>query len=217
MKKVTEENAIAFLRQQVVFRLIDIMEQLSCSSATAHRRIKQWSAFSSLNENGRYYILPDIPRFNENHVWKYNNILFSKYRTLNKTLSALIESSSAGLTVFEANKAIGVPVQNILSQQALQNNSYRREKHMGAFVYYSNNHDDYIRQKKEREKLFPVVNKKDFPTNAESVVVLVEYIKKPEAKFHHLAKVVKKNGINVSAKKIQNLLEHHDLVKKTLS
>jgi len=216
MKMVTEEKALAFLRRQVVFQLKDIMEQISCSSATGHRRIKQWSALSSLNKNGKYYVLPEIPRFNENDLWEHNNILFSKHRTLNKTLSALIESSPAGLTVFEANKVIGIPIQNILSQEVLQKQSYRREKHVGAYVYYSNNHDDYIRQKKEREKLYPVVNKKDFPTDTESVLILVEHIKKPEAQCHHLAKRVKKHGINVSAKKIQNLLEYHDLVKKTL-
>ena len=55
----------------------------------------------------------------------------------------------------------------------------------------------------------------DFPTNSESVLILVEHIKNPDAPFHHLAKCVKRRGVSVTAKKIKNLLEHHDIVKKT--
>ena len=215
MKDTSEKGILNHLRKQIVFQFDDVQRMLQCSVRTARRRIKQWNAFSSLNENGSYYVLPEIPKFNENYIWQHNKIIFSKHRTLNKTISALVEASPAGITVFEANKVIGIPVKNILSQEALQKKKYHREKNMGMYVYYSNNHSDYIRQRMQRQKKYPEINKMDFPTDSESVLILVEHIKNPDAPFHRLAKCVKRRGVSVTAKKIKNLLEHHDIVKKT--
>ena len=56
---------------RIIFRkkiiTIDTLSSLlNSSTKTARRRLKLWEAYTSYNENGRYYTLPDIPDFDAN-------------------------------------------------------------------------------------------------------------------------------------------------------
>ncbi len=61
---------LAEFRKKVVMTLIDIIEIDNWSSATVRRYLKKWEALTSFNYNGRYYVLGDIPSFDEFGLWK---------------------------------------------------------------------------------------------------------------------------------------------------
>ena len=82
MAKIDEKrlkNVFRFLEGIKVFTLDKLMSSLSCSTPTARLKLKQWKAYTSYNKNSRYYAMPTVPRFNENALWHYENISFSKH------------------------------------------------------------------------------------------------------------------------------------------
>jgi hypothetical protein len=95
MPKLSEEKlklVFRFLEDVKIFSLDQVMSSLSCSMPTARLKLKQWQAYTSYNQNGRYYTLPTVPGFDENGLWFYNNICFSKYGNLRNTVVHLINN-----------------------------------------------------------------------------------------------------------------------------
>jgi len=212
--KSNQEEVQQILYQKKIFRLSDVMGLLSCSIATARRRLKAWHVYSSYNKNASYYALPNIPEFNEHQLWFYQDVFFSKYGTLKKTLETLIENSKAGLNVIELSKIIVIPAHNILSQQIIQHSKFFREKHHGLYIYYSKDPLLYANQKKSREETHLHLKKLELPSDAESVTILVELIKHPNDTDIQLSRHIQYRGISVSITRIRNLLSYHGLLKK---
>jgi hypothetical protein len=212
-----EKNILIHLQQQKIFQVSDLMKLLSCSIATAKRRLKDWNVYSSYNKNASYYTFPDIPQFNEFQLWHYRGVCFSKYGTLQKTIVALIESSKTGLNVFEAKKILEIPANNILSQYAIKNKNVYREKDHGIYIYYSTDPEKYQKQKEQREKIHHNFKNHQLPSDAEAVVILVELIKHPEDTLEQLARRAKIKGASVTVEKIHHLLDYHDLLKKNMA
>jgi len=204
-------------QQKKIFTLTELTSLLHCSERTVRRRLKTWGTYTSYNFNGRYYTLKDIPQFDKHGIWQYRNIYFSNQGTLQKTLQYLIENAQAGLNIIEVNEILRIEAQNILSQQFIHHAHFHREKHKGLYIYYAKDPLIYEVQKQARHKLFEVVTVGELPTDAEAVIILVEWIKHPKDTFEQLTSRVKYKGIKVSLGKIRNLLGYHGLLKKTLA
>jgi hypothetical protein len=52
------------------------------------------------------------------------------------------------------------------------------------------------------------------PSDAEAVMILVQYIKHPDRSIEELSERVRLQGRSIDGNVIRRLLEHHDLVKK---
>jgi hypothetical protein len=77
-------------KHKKVVTIVVLAAWLSCSIATARRRLKAWRAYTSYNHNGRYYTLPEIADFDENGLWQYQGVFFSKHGNLKQTLAHLL-------------------------------------------------------------------------------------------------------------------------------
>ncbi len=88
---------------------------LSCSIATARRRLKAWSTYTSYNHNGRYYTLPEIAEFDDNGLWHHQGVFFSKHGNLKQTLVHLVSHSVQGLSGAELGKLLGLQPRSFLS------------------------------------------------------------------------------------------------------
>ena len=185
---------------------------LNSSIKTARRRLKLWEAYTSYNENGRYYTLPNIPEFDENGLWAYRKIHFSKYGNLKQTTINLIKRSKAGLDAAEMNDLLGISVRSFLT--ALQKHpDLKRKKIQGRYVYFSAVEEDYIKQKDYRSGMTKI---KQLPSDFEAILILVETIKNPHLSIEELALKLKDNDCNVTPDSIRNLFTYHGLtVKKT--
>lgn len=203
-------------RQKKIFRLSEVMNALSCSIATARRRLNEWHVYSSYNKNASYYTLPDVPQFNEHQLWHYRDVYFSKYGTVQKTLEVLIENSTTGLNVIEISKLIGVSAHNILSQQTLRHENFFREKHHGIYIYYSKDSIICAKQKEAREKSYHHLKQLELPSDTESIIILVELIKHPDDTVIQLSRRIQHRELSTSITKIRNLLNYHDLLKKNM-
>jgi len=211
---MNENRVLEKFRRQKVITIGQLIEWLKCSVITARRRLKKWQSYTSINKNDRYYTLPQIPAFDENGLWKYRTLLFSKHGNLKQTIVALITESEKGLSAVEIAEFVDLVPNSSFLSRFKSVPGVRREKHQGRFIYLSDHPEIYSRQKQTRAAGQPAVG---FPADSEAVEILVQLIKHPDIGIGQLAAKVSKPGKQVEPAMIRRFLRFHDLLKKTLA
>jgi hypothetical protein len=208
-----EKDVLKRFRHNKVLTIEQLVDLLQSSVITARRRLKKWKTYTSFNNNGRYYTLPDIPDFDTNGIWKYQMILFSRYGNLKQTIIQLVKQSKAGLNAREIADIVGLPSNSSFFSQLQSFTGIRREKHQGRYIYFS---DSPLLYKKQRQA-FTLYREDEFilPSDAEAVVILVQFIKHPNISIEALSDRVAQQGRRIESSVIKSLLESHDLLKKT--
>ncbi|MBC8552684.1 MAG: hypothetical protein H8D23_23900 [Candidatus Brocadiales bacterium] len=127
-----------WLEQNKIATIEDLKISLGTNvTMTAYRKLKELSYLSSYSHRGKYYTLADIVQFNENGLWEYNSIWFSKYGTLIKTAEKFINLSEMGYSSNELELELHAEVKKPLLQ-LLQIGAIVREKICGVYIYVSN-------------------------------------------------------------------------------
>jgi len=208
-----QSKGMKYLRIKKVARLAELAEHLDCSPRTVQRRLADWQAIRSYNQNGGCYTLPEIAAFDANGLWRYKGVFFSRFGNLSETFVHLVAVSQAGLTAAEAGALLGLRASSFLwsfrDHQAL-----KREKQHGLFVYYSSVPAVYTKQSEQRDRM---PGKARLPMDFEAVAILVEKIKGPALSNEELSRRLGKQRLSIAPEVIGNLFAKHDLsVKKTL-
>lgn len=203
-----EVNAIGRFQKLKVLTLEQLVALLDCSVIAARRKLKKWSAYTSFNMNGRYYTLPGIPRFDQNGIWKYQRVLFSKHGNLMQTICALIRGSESGLSAKQIAGVVEVASNSSVFSRLRNVAGVRRQRHHGRFVYFSQ--ERYQEQKAALEQ----PQQTRLPSDAEAVMILVQHIKEPHSSIDELSESLRAQGRSIDRNAIHRFLEHHDLLKK---
>ena len=209
---MNEKHVLEKFRQQKIITIEQLVKLLECSVITVRRRLKKWQTYTSINKNGRYYTLPQVPVFDQNGLWKYRVVLFSDHGNLKQTIVGLIKDSPKGLSAVEIAGLVDFASNSSFLSQFKNVPGVKREKHQGRFIYFSDRPEVYNRQKQQWTSRQSVI---DFPTDAEAVVILVQLIKHPDISIEQLADEVSKQGKWVEPAAIRRFLTFHDLLKKT--
>lgn len=94
-----------------------ILEALQTTSRmTAIRRLSELSYLSSYSHSGGYYTLPGIPQFDEDGLWLFQGIGFSRHGTLIDTAAVLIDGAEAGFFHRELQARLRIRAHNQLLQ-----------------------------------------------------------------------------------------------------
>ncbi len=210
--KSNETKVLDTISKQKVITIDTLTSLMRCSIKTARRRLKQWSAHTSYNRNGRFYTLPETPQFDSNGLWSWKSVWFSKFGNLKQTITALIEHSNAGLDAFELCALLGVSIRSYLS--ALQKHKeVKRIKIHGRFVYFTPVEEKRVKQTQNRMEMGSAMV---LPKDTESISILVETIKNPQLSEEVLSIRLRDIGCFVSPESIRGLFTYHGLtVKKT--
>jgi len=206
-----ETRVLKKFRRQKIITIGQLVDWLKCSVITARRRLKKWQTYTSINKNGRYYTLPKIPVFDENGLWKYKTVLFSKHGNLKQTIVALITESEKGMSAVEIAEFVDLVPNSSFLSRFKSVSGVKREKHQGRFIYLSDHPEIYSRQMQTRASRQAV----GFPSDSQAVQILVELIKHPDIGIEQLSAKVSKPGKQVAAAMVRRFLRFHDLLKKT--
>jgi len=212
--EATIQKVLTRFRGRKVMTVIELAEQMRCSLRTVHRRLREWEAIHSYNQNGRYYVLPSVPTFDPHGLWRYHEIGFSRYGNLTETLLALVRNSSAGLSAAELGQLLGMEPRSFL--WLFRNHpALTRERHHGHFVYFAAESTLYRRQREGRVIMDADVRQHQ-PSDREVIAILVETIKHPDWTLEQLCRHLKREGLSVTEPAVVNLFAHHGLdIKKT--
>jgi hypothetical protein len=192
--------------------LKEVAELVDSSIHTARRRLKDWRAHTSYNQNGRYYALPDVPAFDGDGLWHWRGVFFSRYGNLKQTVVELIRRSSAGVDAGEIGSLLGLDPRSFLSSFA-DHPQIKREKAQGRFVYYCADRSVYSGQQQRRSALSA---QRRQPTAFEAIAILVHTSKHPAPSNEARSQRLRKQKLFVEPATIENLFVRHGLaVKKT--
>jgi len=207
-----EKKVLQKFRRQKIITLEQLVKLLTCSVITARRRLKKWQTYTSINKNGRYYALPQIPVFDENDLWWYQTVLFSKHGNLTQTIVELIRASEKGLSAVEIAGIVDLAPNSSFLSRIKDVPGIRREKHQGRFIYLSDRPEIYNKQKHRWTFSRSIA---DFPTDAQAIIILVQLIKHPGIGIEQLAGKVAKQDGRTDPGAVRRLLQFHGLIKKT--
>ena len=212
-KESSVSDDLKFMHLKKVVTLVELAVHFNCSRRTVQRRLADWHAINSYNRNGRYYTLPNIAQFDANGLWRYRDVLFSRFGCLPDTFVHLVSQSSAGLTASEAGELLGLrPSSFIWSLR--EHPALKREKHLGRYVYLSSDPELYQEQIRQRQLMLKRVRT---PTDSEAVFILLEKIRHPSLDAEELSRRLKMQKQFIAPETINNFFVHHNLtVKKTL-
>ena len=206
------ESVFKFLEDKKVFTLDQLVSSLSCSTPTARLKLKQWQAYTSYNQNGRYYTMPTVPRFDENGLWSYEAISFSKYGNLRNTVVHLINNSPLGLTGNEIGNLVRLAPRSFL-HHFRKVAGICREKREGVYVYFSDDVDRYKEQIQNRSRTF--IEEGKLLRDADVIIILTALIKRHGITIEDIMGLPEVRGGNFSRVVIREFLDRHDLLKKT--
>ncbi len=207
-----EKPALEKISRQKIITIDQLAKLLSCSVITARRRLQKWRTYTSINKNGRYYTLPQIPVFDENGLWQYRTVLFSRHGNLTCTIVELIRSSEKGLSAAELAGIVKLAPNSSFFSRIKNVPGVRREGLQGRFVYFSDSSGIYSRQKHSWDLNRSAV---DFPTDAQAVVILVQLIRHPGIGVEKLAGKVSQHDRQITPEAVERFLAFHGLLKKT--
>jgi hypothetical protein len=200
--------------QQYCWNMEQLCNSLNYSAISIRRFLKQLGYFSSFTHNSKWYTLSSIPEFDNNGLWFYNQIGFSRHGNLKQNIVHFINKSSHGLSAKQLADSLSIPCHAVLNHM-YNSGAIDRFKSTSDFVYVSST-DRRKRQQLMRLQSQTVTVTAPQELNPQTAVyVLVEYIKNPQSSYDELAKAVAKRQVIATPKAIARFFAKHDL-KKTL-
>lgn len=127
----------SFLERHKIGTLEELKEALGTSSTmTVFRKLKPLGYQTSYSHRGKYYTLSRTPRFNEQGLWDYDSVWFSRYGHLLDTSEHFVEVADAGVTTVELQDWLHVEVQEPLLH-LYRAKRIEREQIDNLYVYVS--------------------------------------------------------------------------------
>jgi hypothetical protein len=127
----------SLLQKQRIATLSELKEALGSSATmTVFRKLKALGYRTSYSHRGRYYTLANIPHFDEQGLWCYRAVWFSRDGNLLATTQRFVEEANAGFTASELSGLVQVEVKEPLLHLYRQRR-IDREEIGGVNVYFS--------------------------------------------------------------------------------
>jgi hypothetical protein len=215
-----ERHIVERLKQRRVERFALLSQQLRRSTKTVHRALAKVGYFTSVNHNGAFVTLAETPQFDEQGLWMFRDICFSKHGCLAPTIAALIQRAPQGCTVHELEQLLGTRVHNHVSQ-LIRNGHLARFSCGRHAVYLSSDPRRQAQQQTARQQTMipaPVPPRPDVPPGLDAVTVirvLVRLLETPEASVASVARTLQARKVAVRADLVHQILDFYRLKKTT--
>ena len=212
-KSAPQRGLLELFDKNKCMTIQELSQSLDYSMISIRRFLKDIGYYSSFTHNSKWYTLLSTPSFNEDGLWFYRDIGFSKHGNLNQTILYFINNSKKGLTAKDLLDILCVPLHPVLTFLYKKEQIDRFHAPKG-FVYLSIREDIKIQQLDRLQSSIVSPSKKiSRLTPQAAVYVLVEFIKHPHASFSQLSRAVGKKQIIASEEAIAQLFKDHGIKK----
>ena len=203
-----------FLKKPVVDMNMLSEILLTKSRMSIFRRLKEIGYFSSYTHAGRYYTLTNIPQFDDDGLWFYQEIGFSRFGTLKATIVELVSGASAGFTHLELSHMLRIKVHNALLD-LVKEGRVDRERLENAFIYVASDQDraaEQIHQRHTAAVAEPGIALAVL-SDATVIEVLIETIHAGGVRISSslVARRLSKRGISVNDKQVEQIFSQYGI------
>ena len=140
---------------------------------TIVRKLKALSYRSSYSHGGRYYTLDKIAQFDENGLWRYLSVCFSRHGSLLSTLEHFVVGSESGYFARELEALFHVGVRESLLR-LVNKRKIAREKVTGCYLYcylYCSS-DASVRKQQILARRVNISDTEDFSDEVKAAIIL---------------------------------------------
>jgi len=146
------ETLRAFLESERVATLEELKEALGTrGTMTVFRKLKALGYLSSYSHRGKYYTLQKIPAFDEQGLWRWHSVWFSRYGNLVTTARAFVEEADSGFTVGELESLLHVECKRALLK-LVRDDRVARARIGGVYVYLAKHPGKQRQQRLRRQE-----------------------------------------------------------------
>ena len=139
------DDLVRVLRRNPIATMPELKKALGTEvDVTVFRKLKQLTYRTSYSHRGSYYTLDETAHFDENGLWSFHSVWFSRQGTLLSTAEALVEKSASGYFVEELDHLLHVGTKEPLLR-LFQQKRIARESVSGLYLYCSA--DSALRQR----------------------------------------------------------------------
>jgi len=214
-----EDKLVKLFDKMTVLRLKDVTKTIGCSHDVLGRFLKRHGFYSSSNKNGAYYILAKECKFDENGLFFYGDIMFSKYRTLKHSILSFVERSDSGVSSADVRDVFGINSAPTLSN-LYTGEKISRQMYSGTFYYFSADTEIGLHQRESRK--LSEANKTDgtqrkeeeAPSPQISVAVLTASAVRTGANAKQIKESLKKQGLDIPTSEIKRVLKFYSIPEK---
>ncbi len=216
--KVSRKILIKMFRNKFIVTIDQLFDVLDTHSRmSVFRRLKAIGYLTSFTDAGRYYTLPDIPKFDPLGLWFYQEVGFSHAGTLKATVIDLVNFSEAGMTPTEALNLLRLRVANSLHNTLhglIKAGHLKRHRLQGLALYTSIDPDIAEKQIAARRK--KIRSRPLFPTIVSietTIAVLVEALRagKVLTAASTVAARLSAQGIVITVEQVEQIFFQHGL------
>ncbi|NBK23461.1 MAG: hypothetical protein EOM68_15700 [Spirochaetia bacterium] len=210
----SDERVLSAFQTKKALTIEELSEIQQCSHITSRRRLKQWGALTSYNQNNRYYTLPSIPVFSKEGLWHYQGVSFSKHGTCKQTVIRLVRKSKKGLSNTELSEVLGENPNSLLAHFK-EIPGIVKERHGRDVVYFSDTPEKHEAQKRNRFPPEPAAI--ELTPDAQAIIMLVELIQHPGMSVDELSAHLQGKGHTIKAESIRSVFQKYGIDKKKLN
>jgi hypothetical protein len=215
-----EQKVIGLLRKATVATMKQIRHRFQISHMTVVRALKKFGYYASYNCNAAYYVLRDVPQFDDWGLWAYRDVRFSRYRTLPATIMAVVEKAPAGLTVGELEERLRTNAGNVVSR-LVSEGQVQRERLIDRHVVYLASDPELRAQQLQKRQRQLQQEAARAPTELPSGCSPVDVIEVLRAMIlasdddpDRLARRLQAGGTRITAGQVRRVLEYYGMKKK---
>jgi hypothetical protein len=178
------------------------------------RDLKKLDLISSYTHTGQYHALTRLAKFDEDGLWFFQDVGFSRYGTLKRSLVHVITHSPAGMTHREMKKLFRVEVQKPLTELVSINAVSRQLLPSRIHVYLSADAAS-VAQWQRRLAIGDEALEVALPAESIRIEILVEVIRAPERSLDEkvLGPRLRKRGVLVKDETVRYVLAYYDIKK----
>ncbi len=135
-----------FLRRNRIATLPQLKHALGTEAdITVFRKLKELSYHTSYSHRGRFYTLAEVADFDENGLWTFDSVWFSRWGTLLNTAETFVHQAPAGYFAAELEGLLHVPVKEPLLHLVRQGQITRQEVSQ-LYLYCASNSEQRQQQ-----------------------------------------------------------------------
>jgi len=203
-----------FANKKVISKA-ELLQDCGCSPMTAWRLLRQVGYRRSYNYNAKYFTLATTPEFDDDGLWAYQDIRFSKWGTLPETMIAVIERSPGGMTAQELAELLRVRNVKPLLTRLILNRRLWRKALENAFVYLVSEQNRSNQQLQHRKTVITAVPRlRPLPEPQQIIALLVEMIQNPGGTPQQWARRMTRHKVSLGTQDIRAVMEHYQLTAK---
>jgi hypothetical protein len=216
----SNQNIALKIRKLLVVNSVMSLKQLRSElndrpRSSLYRDLKTLNLISSFTHTGQYHVLNETARFDQNGLWFFQEVGFSQYGTLKKTLVQITSDSLIGMTHKEMKTLFRIEVQKTLTDLVNTNAITRQLLPSRLYVYLS---ADQNKAEDQLQRRLAISNRTldiTLPPESIRIEILVEVIHAPDRTLDAtiLGPLLRKRGVIIKDEEVSYVLAYYDIKK----